>query len=228
MLIFLDLETTGLEATDKIVSIGLIVVDEEMSKGYSALVNEGKKIPPKASSIHHITNEMIKDKGSLQESEPYIFLESFNQTGVCLVGHNIDYDLKMLYDNVGFEWQGEILDTLRVSKHLLPESEEFSLQYLRYDLKLYRDEKEPIVAHDALSDAKVVKSLYEYLLTLAPDKELQRLSFVNVLMQKFEFGKYAGRYIEEIAMLDPSYLHWMLNNIMDLDEDLRYSIEYYL
>ncbi len=228
MLIFLDVETTGLDVSDKIVSIGLVVVDEEISTEYSALVNEGKKIPPKASSIHHITNEMIKDKSLLRESEPYIFLESFNQTGVCLVGHNINFDLKKLYDSVGFEWQGEMVDTLRVSKHLLPESEEFSLQFLRYDLKLYRDEKEPIVIHDALSDAKVVKSLYEYLLTLASDEEIQRLSFVNVLMQKFEFGKYAGRYIEEISMLDSSYLQWMLNNIMDLDEDLRYSIKHYL
>ncbi len=228
MLIFLDVETTGLETGDKIVSIGLVVVDAETTKEYSALVNEGKKIPPKASSIHHITNEMIKDKGLLQESEAYMFLESFNQTGVCLVGHNINFDLKMLYANVGFEWQGEMVDTLRVSKHLLNDSEEFSLQFLRYDLKLYRDEKELIVAHDALGDAKVVKSLYAYLLSLASHEELQRLSFVNVLLQKFEFGKYAGRYIEEISILDPSYLHWMLNNIIDLDEDLRYSIEYYL
>ena len=47
-------------------------------------------------------------------------------------------------------------------------------------------------------------------------------------MQKFEFGKYSGRYIEEISMCDRGYLEWMLGNIMDLDEDLRYSIEYNL
>jgi len=47
-------------------------------------------------------------------------------------------------------------------------------------------------------------------------------------MQKFNFGKYEGRYIEEISICDRGYLEWMLMNILDLDEDLRYSINYYL
>jgi DNA polymerase-3 subunit epsilon/exodeoxyribonuclease X len=29
-------------------------------------------------------------------------------------------------------------------------------------------------------------------------------------------------------MKDPAYLKWMLESLMDMDEDLRYSIEYYL
>jgi len=49
-----------------------------------------------------------------------------------------------------------------------------------------------------------------------------------VLIQKLDFGKYSGRYIEEITMCDRGYLEWMLSNIADLDEDLRYSIERYL
>ena len=60
MLIFLDLETTGLESTDKIVSIALVVQDGDEIKEFYDIVNEGKKISPKASSINHITNEMLK------------------------------------------------------------------------------------------------------------------------------------------------------------------------
>ncbi|MCK4875125.1 MAG: 3'-5' exonuclease, partial [Sulfurimonas sp.] len=70
--------------------------------------------------------------------------------------------------------------------------------------------------------------LYKYLLEIKSHDELVELSFKNVLIQKFEFGKYSGRYIEEISMLDRGYLEWMLGNIIDLDEDLRYSVEYYL
>jgi DNA polymerase-3 subunit epsilon/exodeoxyribonuclease X len=110
----------------------------------------------------------------------------------------------------------------------MPECEEFSLQFLRYELKLYKQENEKITPHDALSDARVTKLLYETLLELAPKEKLEELTMQNVLMQKFEFGKYAGRYIEEISMIDRGYLDWMLHNIMDLDEDLRYSIKYYL
>jgi len=227
MLVFLDLETTGLESSDKIVSIAIVVVDNDEVKKSSDLVNEGKKIPPKASSIHHITNEDIKGKPELLQSDTYKLLDSLNSVGVTLISHNINYDLKML-KGVGFEWYGDMIDTLRVSKHLMNDCEEFSLQFLRYDLRLYKDEEQGIVAHDALSDALVTKQLYEYLLELKEHDELLRLSYEKVLMQKFPFGKYADRYIEEISMLDHGYLEWMLNNLMDLDEDLRYSIEYNL
>lgn len=227
MLIFLDLETTGLESTDKIVSIALVVQDADETKEFYDVVNEGKKIPPKASSIHHLTNEDIENKPALKESDTFKFLDSFNKSGVTLISHNINYDLKMLRA-VGFEWLGEMIDTLRVSKHLMNDCEEFSLQFLRYELKLYKNEPKHVMAHNALCDAQVIKLLYEYLLGLAQHKELEKLSFENVLIQKFEFGKYAGRYIEEISMCDRGYLEWMLGNIMDLDEDLRYSIEYNL
>ncbi len=228
MLIFLDTETTGLEKTDKIISIAVIAEEDGEVIIKEDLVNEGKKIPPKASSINHITNEMIKGKSALAKSETFKFLELNNLYDNTLVSHNANFDLEMLNSNAGFAWQGKIIDTLRVSKHLMPECEEFSLQYLRYELKLYKNEKEKITPHDALSDTKTTKALYENLLELASKEELEDLSTKNVLMQKFEFGKYAGRYIEEISMIDRGYLEWMLNNIMDLDEDLRYSIEYYL
>ena len=228
MLIFLDTETTGLESSDKIISIALIALDGDEITIKSDLVNEGKKIPPKASSINHITNEMIKSKPALDKCETFKFLELNNIYDTTVISHNINFDLQMLSQNIGFTWQGKIIDTLRCSKHLMPECEEFSLQFLRYELKLYKKEGEEVVAHDALSDTKVTKLLYEELLELASKDELEELSAKPVLMQRFEFGKYAGRYIEEISMIDRGYLEWMLENIMDLDEDLRYSIKYHL
>ncbi len=228
MLIFLDTETTGLEKTDKIISIALIAIDGDEVVIKSDIVDEGKKILPKASSINHITNEMIKGKPSLKECETFKFLELNNIYDTTVISHNVNFDLEMLSLNSNFSWQGKIIDTLRCSKHLMPECEEFSLQFLRYELKLYKSEKERITPHEALSDAKVTKLLYESLLELASKERLEELTTKNVLMQKFEFGKYAGRYIEEISMIDRGYLEWMLNNIMDLDQDLRYSIKYNL
>jgi len=228
MLIFLDTETTGLEKTDKIVSIALIAIDGDEVIMKNDLINEGKKIPPKASSINHITNEMIKNKPALRDSETFKFLELNNLYDTIIVSHNVNFDLGMLNSNCNFEWQGKTIDTLRCSKHLMPECEEFSLQFLRYELKLYKYEKEKMIPHEAMSDVRVTKLLYESLLELAPKERLVDLTTKNVLMNKFEFGKYAGRYIEEISMIDRGYLEWMVSNIMDLDEDLRYSIEYHL
>ena len=227
MLIFLDIETTGLELEDKICSIALVVLENsEVSKIYN-LVNEGKKIPPLASSINHITNEMIKGQESLIECEAYKFLLENNLSTTTIVGHNVKFDLAKLSQS-GFNFQGNVIDTLRVTKHLIPECEIFSLQFLRYELKLYKNEVDKIQSHHALGDASVIRMLYDCLLELSSKEEMIELSTKKVLMQKFEFGKYSGRYIEEISSCDRGYLEWMLANIMDLDEDLRYSVKYYL
>lgn len=236
MLIFIDVETTGLESDDKICSIALIVVDEkEISYKYE-LLNEGKKIPPQASSIHHITNEMIKNKPAFKESDIYKFLQENNNDNNTLIAHNIKFDLEKI-SSAGVTWKGAVIDTLRVTKHLIPECEFFSLQVLRYELKLYRDEekekialgiKDALSAHNALSDALVVKLLFNSLQELATVDKMKELSFKNVLLQKFDFGKHSGKYIEEVAMNDRGYLEWMLHSLTDLDEDLRYSVQHYL
>lgn len=227
VLIFLDLETTGLEDEDKIVSIAIIAVDNAKISTKYELVNEGKKIPPKASSIHHITNEMIYQQPLLIDTEIWQFLNEYNTEDTIIVGHNVNFDIQKL-NAVGFHYKGAIIDTLRVSKHLIPECESYALQVLRYELKLYNDESGEVIAHHALGDAKVVKQLYEYLLELSSEDEILELTFKKVLLSKFGFGKYEGRYIEEISMCDRGYLEWMLAQIVDLDDDLRYSIDYYL
>lgn len=237
MLIFLDLESTGLESHDKICSIGIIgAKDDEIATIYE-LVNEGKKIPPKASSINHITNEMISGKPALKESRAWSFLQEHNNENSTIIAHNVNFDLKMLQAS-GFVWTGRVIDTLRATKHLIPECEYFSLGFLRYELKLYKDENreaqkcslgEMVFApHNAISDALHVKLLYEYLREMKGHEELVELSLKHVLLQKLDFGKYSGRYIEEISMCDRGYLEWILSNVVDLDEDLRYSIERYL
>jgi len=234
MLIFIDLETTGLEHEDKICSIALL--NSEAKEHIYEVLNEGKKIPPQASSIHHITNEMIKDKLSFKESEAYQFLQEHNKQNNTLVAHNIKFDLEKLSSS-GLSWCGDVIDTLRVTKHLIPECELFSLQVLRYELKLYKQEesvkreygtKDAIVAHNALSDALICSLLFESLLEFANEEQMKELSSKNVLIQKFNFGKHKGKYIEEILYNDRGYLDWMLGSASDLDEDLRYSINYFL
>jgi exodeoxyribonuclease X len=231
MLIFLDLETTGLEVKDKVCSIA--VIDE---KNYIyELVNEGKKIPPEASSIHHITNEMIQKKPALVKTEAWNYLQEHNNEQNILVGHNIAFDISILASS-GFVWQGQLIDTLKVAKHLVGECELFSLQVLRYELKLYREEanikskygiKDALQAHNALSDVIVVQLLYGYLEEMVTSEEMVELSLKKVLLTKFSFGKYRSRFIEEIAMSDRGYLEWMMG-LDDLDEDLKYSLECYL
>lgn len=230
MLIFLDTETTGVGQEDLLCSIAY--VDDE-SYQYE-LLNEGKKISAEASSVHHITNEMIQDASSFKESQIYKYLQMHNTDENTLVAHNINFDLEML-SRAGFIWRGGVIDTLRVTKHLVGECDGFSLQLLRYELKLYKDEvklqeqygiKDALVAHNALSDALVTKLLFLYLRDMASEEEMHSLSFKEVLLEKFSFGKHKGKYIEEVCINDTSYAQWLLGS--DTDMDVKYSINYYL
>jgi len=229
-MIFLDTETTGVETKDRICALGMITEDEL----HYELIHPGKKIPPAASAIHHITNEMVSDALSFSQSVSAEKLKSLNTPETILVSHNAPFELEMLQKE-GFAWQGRIIDTLKCSKSLMDDLEGYSLQFLRYELRLYREEanvfKEyevPIVPHHALSDALHTKMVLEYLLDLADKERLIEISKSHVLLTRLPFGKYAKKRIEEIALKDPGYLKWMVESLMDMDEDLRYSIEHYL
>ncbi len=234
MLIYLDLETTGLEKNDRLCSVGCIAVDGDEIQIFSSLLKPPKKIRPEASAVHHITNEMLKEAPVFKSSDIAQWLQEQNLHENILLGHNIDFDLKML-EKEGFVWQGGMIDTLKCTKHLIQEIDRFALQYLRYELGLYKSEEEAaeklgiiLTAHTVLSDAFHVMALHHYLNDMADDLQLQELTQQSALVTKFNFGKYNGRYIEEIARHDSGYLEWMLENMFDMDSDLRYSVKYYL
>jgi DNA polymerase III epsilon subunit-like protein len=234
LLIYLDVETTGLEEKDRICAIGCIGVENDAVAVRSERIKPPRKIRPDAMALHHITNEMVKDAPLFGASQTLQWLQPYNTKENILVAHNIDFDTAML-SKEGFVWQGGMIDTLKCTKHLIPEVDQFALQYLRYELGLYKTEQEKaeklgivLQAHTPLSDAFHVKMLHACLRELADDERLQELTLERVLVAKFTFGKYNGRYIEEIAMRDPGYLEWMLNNMSDMDADLRYSVEHYL
>lgn len=230
MLIFFDTETTGLEINDRLCAVGLIEGDNV----HYELINPLKKIPPAASAIHHITNEMVKDAPVFAVSKSHEKLLSFNTLETIMVSHNAPFDLAMLQKE-GIAWQGRVIDTLKCSKALMDDLEGYSLQFLRYELRLYRHEEEFFdqfgvtpTAHNALSDALHARMIYEYLLDLASCEKLVELSQARLLLNRLPFGKYAKKRLETVAMKDPAYLKWMLESLMDMDEDLRYSIEYHL
>ena len=113
------------------------------------------------------------------------------------------------------------------------------LQYLRYALNLYKSEKEEanklnitIKAHDAIGDVLVMKLFLRELVAKTrevypndnPMKKLVTLSSTPVFVQTFKFGKYKGEKIADVAQKDANYLNWMLNNMEDMDEDLKYTL----
>jgi len=232
VLIYLDLETTGLEEADRICSLGLIIQGGDDTQTYDGLIKPSRKIRPEAMAVHHITNEMVKEAPLFSDAEIVKLLQTYNSDENILVAHNISFDLAMLAKE-DFFWKGGVIDTLKCSRHLIDEIDRFSLQFLRYELGLYRSEvKEAdrlgleLKAHSALSDAFHVRLLHHYLNEMVNDEKLMELTMEPVLIKKFAFGKYKDHYLEEVAMNDAGYLRWMLEQ--KIDEDLEYSIKHYL
>ena len=235
MLIYLDIETTGLKAEDRICAFGALFEREDGYEMVHTLLNLQRKIPPQASSVHNITNEMVADKPTLQDSKEWQKVVASFQDAVFVM-HNAPFETEMLLRS-GYRFEGDYIDTMRVAKHLIEDIESYALNFLRYELRLYKKEPlllselgidEPLCPHNAKSDVIITKLLLDALLELAPFERLLELSKKPVLLQKFPFGKYAGRYIEEIAMIDRSSLEWMVHTLEEIDEDLRYTLEYYL
>lgn len=230
MQLIIDVETTGLEQNDKICAVGMI----HNGEAHYELIHPGKKIPPSASAINHITNEMLQDAPTFTESTSLQKLEAHNTKDTLLISHNAPFELSMLQKE-GISWQGEVVDTLKCAQSLMDDLEGYSLQFLRYELRLYREEKKifdqygvTLIPHHALSDALHTRMVLDYLLELADMEQLISISKSHLLLTRLPFGKYAKKRIEEIAIKDGGYLRWMLESLMDMDEDLRYSIEYYL
>ncbi len=233
-LVFLDLETTGLEEKDRICELALIIDKGDESIVSTSLCKSLKKISNEAMSLHHITNEMVAEAQSCQETRTYALLQENNTDANVLITHNSNFDLQML-EKEGFALKMQRVDTLRCVKALIPECERFNLQFLRYELALYKEEEAlakelgiDLCAHRALSDGLHLMLLWKTLLQYATVSQLIEISAKPVLLEKLPFGKYSGRYIEEIVDIDRGYLHWMLENIEDMDDDLRYSIGHHM
>jgi DNA polymerase-3 subunit epsilon len=59
----LDVETTGRDAsTDRVVELGIAIWRRGEITTHNWLINPGIPIPAEASSVHHITDDMVKDK----------------------------------------------------------------------------------------------------------------------------------------------------------------------
>ena len=237
-----DTETTGNREEDRIIQIGGMIVHSKTDiEVFDELCSTPQPISFEAMEVHNITPDLIEGKPPYSQTAFAAKLEEYNDPENYLIAHNIGFDLGMI-EKEGFENRYTLIDTVRCAKHLLPESPYHRLQYLRYWLGLYKEEQAEaqklgitIKAHDAIGDVLVMKLLLSRLVALVqeafpginPMQKMAELTKTPVLIKTFKFGKYKEREIEEIAREDMGYLRWMRNNL-DLDEDMVYSLDYYL
>jgi DNA polymerase III epsilon subunit-like protein len=240
--VLFDTETTGNQEQDRIIQVGAMIVhSKDEIEVFDELCLAPVPISIEAMEVHNITPDLIADKGLYDETEFALKVQQLNQKENYLIAHNISFDLAML-EKEGFQNNYTLIDTLRCAKHLLPDSPNHRLQYLRYALELYQVEKAEaqklnitIKAHDAIGDVLVMKLLLSKLVRLTqenyagvnPMQKLAELTQTPVLMKTFKFGKYKDREIAEIVNADRGYITWMRANL-DLDEDMQFTLDHYL
>jgi DNA polymerase III epsilon subunit-like protein len=240
--VLFDTETTGNQEHDRIIQIGAMFVhSKDDIEVLDELCMAPVPISIEAMEVHNITPETIAGKGLYNETGFASKVLQLNQQENYLIAHNIGFDLAML-EKEGFENHYTLIDTLRCARHLLPDSPNHRLQYLRYALALYQTEQAEaeklgvtIKAHDAIGDVLVMKLLLSKLVRLIqeqypginPMQKLAELTRTPVMMKTFKFGKYKDREIAEVVNEDRGYIQWMRANL-ELDEDMQYTLDYYL
>jgi DNA polymerase-3 subunit epsilon len=102
--LFIDTETTGMRLDDQIVE--LAVVDHEGRVVFQSLVKPTMPIPPKATAVHGITDEMVADAPTFAEIHETV--KALLQDRL-VVFYNAEYDMRILRQTGrahGLEHQG--------------------------------------------------------------------------------------------------------------------------
>lgn len=202
-LLFLDTETTGnIPGKDRLCSLAY-KVDGQL---HHELFKPAIPISVDAQAVHHVTNEMVEGKPAFAGSPTHTALAALLKDHV-LVAHNAPFDIAML------EIEGLVIPhyicTYRVARSLDEQSAipRYGLQYLRYFLKLDVE----AVAHSAEGDVLVLEALFKRLEPKMTQEKMLDVSTKPILFRTFNFGKYNGQLIQDIARTDRGYLQWLLD-----------------
>jgi DNA polymerase-3 subunit epsilon len=240
-LIFLDLETTGINvAADRIVEITILKIypnGKEETKTFR--VNPTIPIDPKAMAIHGITDEDVKDCPTFVEIAKTLANEF---EGCDFAGFNSNkFDFPMLAEEflraeIDIDLKKRKFVDVQVIFHKM-EQRTLSAAY-----KLYCN-KELTDAHNSKADTfatyEVLKSQLDKYNGLkfvdnagiASDpitndidflakfsSHTNNADFVGRIVydekgrEMFSFGKYKNMLVEDVFKKDPSYYSWMMNN----------------
>lgn len=226
-IVFLDLETTGINVSgDRIVELSLLKISPNGKEQWmTTRVNPEMPIPPKATAIHGITDEDVKDSPTFKEVAKTLaaFLE-----GCDLAGFNsIKFDIPLLAEEflrtgTDFNFRKRRYVDAQVIFHK-KEQRTLSAAYIFYC------NRELEGAHGAKADTSATYEVLKAQLDRYPDLEndIDKLadfsSFNNnadfagrIILDEngteiFNFGKHKGKSVESVFRDDPSYYSWMMN-----------------
>lgn len=224
-LIFLDVETTGLEEEDRLCQVAYRTND---GKAHESLFKPPLPIKVGAMAISHITNHHVEDAMDFAGSPMEDSLKQLVEQGYTLVAHNAKFDVGMLKKE-GIEFPTTIC-TMKLARSIDTDErmENYRLQYLRY---FYDVQMDDATAHDAMGDTRVLEAIFNHIAGDMTLEEMIDITTKPMLFQTMPFGKFKGGKLRDIAGSDPDYLEWLLEQKMQDEEsetDWIYTLNYHL
>lgn len=224
--IVIDTETCGMDPEkDPIVEFAAVTSDGVLVE---TLCNPGKKIPPEAMGIHHITDAMVADapmpEVAVTRAMHDLKMKGQLNQNTAFAAHNAGYDRGFLTKlNVVFTQQPWIC-TWKCALHVWPDAPGHGNQTLRYWLELDTTPPVTLAPHRAAYDTIITEGILRRLLKERSLEDLVRLTSTPVLLTKVTFGKHKGMLWKDVPR---DYCQWIVRQA-DMDEDTRHTAAYYL
>lgn len=230
-----DTETTDADDGRKACEIGWIVIDEHFNilERVEGVLDPERIISPSASGIHGLTNLMCEDSPTIEE---FFSMDAPGCYGrpiegpIVLIGHKISFDRPMIEPFVTGGVAQELC-TLRWARRLYPFADDHKLTTLLYSLNLETPEGPRAMdararydgGHRVMGDILVAWALAKHVCerTGYALRQIAEESAKPFFVEVMPLGKHKGEPMTEVPK---SYLRWMKGN-MDMDPDLRYSVE---
>jgi len=157
-----DIETTGGSARlERITEIAIYLHDgNRIVQEYSTLVNPERSIPYFITSLTGITNEMVEDAPKFYEVAKRIVEMT---EGAVFVAHNARFDYSFIrqeFGMLGYNFKRPLLDTVALSRKLLPGHKSYSLGKLCSELGIEINGRHR-ASGDALATVKLLEMLLE-------------------------------------------------------------------
>ena len=165
----IDIESNGAPYREEsIIEIAIYRYDgHQVVDQFISMVNPESEITPFVQKLTSITSNMVKTAPKFHEIAKRI-IEITDQS--TLVGHNIDFDYRMLrqsFKKLGYDYKINTLDTIPLAKKLIPNEKSYSLSKLVKSLGI------PLVnAHRASGDARATLDLFKLLINKDKDGEI--------------------------------------------------------
>ncbi len=165
----IDIESNGAPfRKESIIEIAIYRFDgHEITDQFISLVNPEDEISSFVQKLTGITQKMVITAPKFHEIAKRVV--EITQDSI-LVGHNIDFDYRMLrqsFKRLGYEFKIKTLDTIPLAQKLIPEEKSYSLSKLCKSIGIPLSE-----AHRASGDARATLDLFKLLIIKDKNNEI--------------------------------------------------------